>query len=101
VLEEAPSRSQPHGFRGTTSVSCPLAATRRGNGQQFIHKERETCYFVYYMCPARTGEDEHIYIIKDPAREGVDGVRWSESDMMRVDGAWKPAEAVRDPRGPI
>jgi hypothetical protein len=21
--------------------------------------------------------------------------------MMRVDGAWKPAEAVRDPRGPI
>jgi hypothetical protein len=21
--------------------------------------------------------------------------------MVRVDGAWKPAEAVRDPRGPI
>ena len=21
--------------------------------------------------------------------------------MMRVDGAWKPSEAVRDPRGPI
>ena len=31
----------------------------------------------------------------------LDGVRWRKGDMMRVDGAWKPAEAVRDPRGPI
>ena len=29
------------------------------------------------------------------------GVRWRKRDMMRVDGAWKPPETVRDPRGPI
>ena len=31
----------------------------------------------------------------------MDGVRWRKGDMMRVDGDWKPAEAVRDPPGPI
>jgi hypothetical protein len=29
------------------------------------------------------------------------GVRWGKRDMMRVDGAWKPVETVRDPRAPI
>ena len=29
------------------------------------------------------------------------GVWWRKCDMMRVVGAWKPAEAVRDPRSPI
>ena len=31
----------------------------------------------------------------------MDELRWHKCDMMRADGAWKPAEAVRDPRGPI
>ncbi len=31
----------------------------------------------------------------------TDILTWRKWDMMRVDGAWKPAEAVRDPRGPI
>ena len=31
----------------------------------------------------------------------LDGVRLRKRDMMRADDAWKPAEAVRDPRAPI